>query len=148
VIARRADGRPPGLSLAGVVQAPVLEWAATIMAAGVLLAGIEAILWPQWDDTLLGFVEALGMAALTVWLVVRAATFVVGRPRFIWLSSPWLEITTASFLAHVYWRTGLASLYAWGLNIELTDFEEWCLFIMLGIAIERLWWWRRRRRGL
>jgi hypothetical protein len=104
----------------------------------VIIAGVEILLWPEWSDALLGFAEALAIAALTVGLAIRTIAFGIGPQQVNSRRSPWLEILTAAFLVHLFWRTGLTPFYAWNLNWELSAFEELSLYIMLGIAFRRL----------
>jgi hypothetical protein len=132
------------MALAKAFRAPVLEWAAVAQAAAVLLATVEISLWPQWGDALLGFAQALVLAALAVGLFMRAVVFATRRTRRAECGSPWLEIVVGTFLARLFWRTGVVLFYAWSLDVDLTSFETWCVFVMLGIAVERLWRLRHR----
>jgi hypothetical protein len=110
----------------------------------VALATVEAILWPQWSDSLVGLLQALAMAALTSGLTIRAIALGIGWHRHKRHRLPWLEILVAAFLIQIFWRTGLTSFYAWRLSWELSDTEALCLFAMLITVVGRFW---RQKRG-
>ncbi len=117
---------------------PLVELAALGVAGTALVGGLESALWPQWLDVPLGVAEEAAQITLAVGLVARLAQLVMGRTSVAAVGSLWLEGAAGLFLFSLIRSFGMGMLYQWRYDFELTDFQTWCLFFMVGVAAERL----------